>query len=62
MNGRQWLERIWRRAQAKREAEHRRARDTVLQAAKRAHACTVDEGPTMCGFPLDENGLCEVHK
>ena len=59
---RTWIERVWYRTQAKRKVEARQARDVVLTAAKLAHACTVEHGGTMCGWPLDADGLCPEHE
>ncbi len=57
-----WTERVWERANQLRAQESRRARDVVLEGARRSHACAVEHGGTMCGYPLDDDGLCEVHE
>ena len=62
MRSKHWIERIWYRTQAKRVTEARWARDVVLTDAKRAHMCTVEHGGTMCGWPLDIDGLCPEHE
>lgn len=58
---RTWIERIWKRTNAKRVVEAHQARDVVLEDAKSSHACTVEHGGTMCGWPLDADGLCPEH-
>ena len=62
MNARTWTERIWYRAN-QRSNEARKRHDERIQGALTSHACDVlmDDG-VMCGCPLDEDGLCELHE
>ena len=62
MRSKHWIERVWERTNQKRIAESRRDRDMVLRDAGRAHMCTVEHGGTMCGWPLDIDGLCPEHE
>ena len=62
MSDKTMIERIWKRAVRKRVAEETRAQDELLARADSAHACTVEHGGTMCGAPLDVDGICEVHE
>lgn len=56
-----WIERIWKRTQWKRWAEARRVRDVMLEAAKRANVCAETTGTAICGWPLNDAGLCFEH-
>lgn len=56
------IERIWARAVRKRIAEQDARWDEQLTRLTEAHQCTADYGPVLCGAPLDDDGLCEVHQ
>ena len=50
------IERIWVAFQRYLEKERIAKEDARLTAAILAHACD------QCGFPLDDDGLCEDHQ
>ena len=54
--------RIWRAANRKREAERQTEHDRRLTAHIENHACTVECHVRLCGAPLDDDGLCEIHE
>lgn len=60
--GIRWVERVWARATRKRHAERIARMDAKISAAIEAHACDVEHNGTLCGSPLDDDGLCEVHQ
>ena len=36
--------------------------DEAIAHAEQAHECTVERDGTLCGYPLDDDGFCEVHE
>ena len=52
MNAKQIWNKEWRESE----------RDERLARANMLHECTVERDGTFCGYPLDDDGLCEVHE